>query len=90
MTRGRCSRSTASGRWKRCQYFAENPLLFEPGTRYRYSSYGWILVSAAVEAAADQPFLTFMREQIFDPLGMRDTIPDSATVKPTMTSRYSI
>ena len=58
------------------QYFAENSLLFKPGTQYRYSSHGWILVSAAVEAAANQPFLTFMREQIFDPLGMRDTIPD--------------
>jgi CubicO group peptidase (beta-lactamase class C family) len=57
-------------------HFAENSLLFEPGTQYRYSNYGWILVSAAVEAAADQPFLTFMRERIFDPLGMRDTIPD--------------
>src|SRR4029453_6795493 len=57
------------------QYFAENSLLFKPGTQYRYSSNGWILVSTAVEAAADQPFLTFMREQIFDPLGMRDTIP---------------
>jgi serine beta-lactamase-like protein LACTB, mitochondrial len=60
-------------------YFAERPLLFEPGTRYRYSSYGWILVSAAVEAAADAPFLTFMEEQIFGPLGMHDTIADSAT-----------
>ena len=25
--------------------FAERPLRFEPGTRYRYSTYGWILVS---------------------------------------------
>ena len=55
------------------QCFAKRPLLFEPGTRYRYSSYGWILVSAAVEAAADEPFLTFMRKQIFEPLGMDDT-----------------
>ena len=61
------------------RHFAESSLLFEPGTRYRYSSYGWIIVSAAVEAAADEPFLTFMREQIFDPLGMRDTGADSAT-----------
>jgi serine beta-lactamase-like protein LACTB len=60
-------------------YFAESALLFEPGTQYRYSNYGWILVSAAVEAAADEPFLTFMREKIFDPLGMHDTIPDSLT-----------
>jgi CubicO group peptidase (beta-lactamase class C family) len=59
------------------QHFAEQELLFEPGTQYRYSSYGWILVSAAVEAAADEPFLTFMRTQIFEPLGMRDTEADS-------------
>jgi CubicO group peptidase (beta-lactamase class C family) len=58
-------------------FFAERPLLFEPGTDYRYSSYGWILVSAAVEAAAGEPFLTFMRRQIFEPLGMDDTKPDS-------------
>ena len=60
------------------QYFAENSLLFQPGTQYRYSSHGWILVSAAVEAAAKQPFLRFLREQIFDPLGMRHTIADPA------------
>jgi CubicO group peptidase (beta-lactamase class C family) len=59
--------------------FAERSLLFEPGTQYRYSSYGWILVSAAVEAAADEPFFTFMRKQIFEPLGMDDTMADSAT-----------
>jgi serine beta-lactamase-like protein LACTB len=59
------------------QRFAERPLLFEPGTRYRYSSYGWILVSAAVEAAAAEPFFTFMRQQIFEPLGMHDTSVDA-------------
>jgi serine beta-lactamase-like protein LACTB, mitochondrial len=59
--------------------FADSSLLFEPGTEYRYSSYGWILVSAAVEAAADESFLTFMRKQIFEPLGMDDTEADSAT-----------
>jgi serine beta-lactamase-like protein LACTB len=58
--------------------FADRPLLFEPGTQYRYSSYGWILVSAAVEAAANEPFLTFMRKRIFEPLGLRDTMADSA------------
>jgi serine beta-lactamase-like protein LACTB, mitochondrial len=59
--------------------FADSALLFEPGTQYRYSSYGWILVSAAVEAAADEPFLTFMQKRIFEPLGMRDTNANSAT-----------
>jgi CubicO group peptidase (beta-lactamase class C family) len=59
--------------------FAGVGLRFEPGTQYRYSNYGWILVSAAIEAAAGEPFLTFMREKVFDPLGMRDTTAESAT-----------
>lgn len=58
--------------------FAERSLLFEPGTEYRYSNYGWILVSAAVEAAAAEPFATFMRKQIFEPLGMNDTTAESS------------
>jgi len=58
-------------------FFADRPLLFEPGSRYEYSSYGWIVVSAAVEAAAGEAFLSFMRTQIFEPLDMDDTVADS-------------
>ena len=58
--------------------FAGSSLRFEPETQYRFSSYGWIVMSAAVEAAADQLFLTFMRRQIFEPLGMHDTDADSS------------
>ena len=60
-------------------HFAQESLRFEPGTQFRNSRYGWIVVSAAVEAAANEPFLRFMRERIFEPLGMHDTRPDSAT-----------
>jgi CubicO group peptidase (beta-lactamase class C family) len=59
--------------------FADDPLLFEPETQSRYSTYGWILVSAAVEAAAGEPFFTFMRTKVFEPLDMSGTTPDSAT-----------
>ncbi len=58
--------------------FAEDDLRFAPGTEYRGSSYGWILVSAAVEAAAGEPFLRVMRKQVFEPLGMDDTTADTA------------
>lgn len=58
------------------QYFADSSLLFEPGMEYDFSSYGWILVSAAVEAAAREPFMRFMRKQVFEPLGMDDTKPE--------------
>ena len=59
------------------RFFRDRALLFEPGSQYRYSSYGWILVSAAVEAVAEEPFLAFMRRQIFEPLGMDGTRADS-------------
>jgi len=62
------------------QRFANDPLLFEPETQYRYSTYGWVLVRAAVEAVANEPFFTFMRTQVFAPLGMVDTtfaLPDA-------------
>ena len=59
--------------------FAGEPLRYEPGTQYRFSTYGWVLVSAAVEAAAKEPFFTFMQKQVFEPLGMRDTTADATT-----------
>jgi len=59
--------------------FKDDALLFEPGTQYRYSTYGWVLVSAAVEAAAEEPFFTFMRTQVFAPLGMNDTTAESVS-----------
>ena len=58
------------------ELFADNPLLFAPGTRYEHSSRGWTLVGAAVEAAAGEPFLDFMQREVFDPSGMRDTMLD--------------
>jgi serine beta-lactamase-like protein LACTB, mitochondrial len=58
--------------------FSEDPLLFRPGSRYRYSVYGWVLVSAVVEGAAGEPFPQFMKREVFDPLGMADTTPDEA------------
>ncbi len=56
--------------------FAADTLLHQPGTAYRYSSYGWNLVSAVVEAASGQPFLTYMDRHVFGPLGMTHTVAD--------------
>ncbi|MDX1545342.1 MAG: serine hydrolase domain-containing protein [Rhodothermales bacterium] len=56
--------------------FKADTLLHEPGTRYAYSSYGWNLLSAVVEGAAGEPFLAYMRNQVFRPLGMHHTVAD--------------
>lgn len=59
--------------------FANRDLRFEPGTEYRYTNFGFIVVSAAIEAAANEPFIRVMQKQVFDPLRMDDTMADSTT-----------
>ena len=59
--------------------FADDPLRFEPDTQYGYSTYGWVLVSAAVEAIAKEPLASFMAAQVFTPLGMTATTFESTT-----------
>lgn len=58
------------------EVFMHDTLLFEPGEKFSYSSYGWNLVSAAMEGAADVPFTEFMRNEIFIPANMYNTFPD--------------
>ncbi len=60
------------------EIFKEDTLLFEPGSSYSYSSYGWNLVSAAVEGASDEEFISFMETEVFQRLGMNNTMPDYA------------
>lgn len=48
------------------------PLLDQPGRRWAYNI-GSFVQSILVERASGQPFAEFLRERIFDPLGMRDT-----------------
>jgi len=57
-------------------FFANDTLLFEPGTNYSYSSYGFNLISAAVEAGSEEEFLPYMQKEVFDKLGMSSTCPD--------------
>jgi serine beta-lactamase-like protein LACTB len=60
-------------------FFAESELLFEPGTQYRFSSFNWIVVSAAIEAASKQSFMAFIQKEVFAPLRMDDTLADSVS-----------
>jgi serine beta-lactamase-like protein LACTB, mitochondrial len=55
---------------------SDDPLLFEPGTRHRYSIWGWVLVSATVQGAAGQPFERYMEREVFEPLGMTRTVTE--------------
>ncbi len=50
------------------------PLDFQPGAQFRYSGLAGIdVLSRIVEIASGQTFDQFLRQRIFDPLGMKDT-----------------
>ncbi len=61
------------------EIFADDPLLYEPGTGFQYSTHGYTLLSAVLEGAAGQPYLAFMDRAVFTPLGMEHTGPDDGT-----------
>ena len=58
---------------------ADLPLAFQPGERWHYSV-GIDVAGRLIEILADQPLGDFLRDRIFEPLGMTDTgfgVPDS-------------
>ena len=55
---------------KGLEIFDKDPLLFEPGTRYSYTTYGFSLLGAAVEGASGMAYMDYVREKIFRPARM--------------------
>ncbi|HEY0660863.1 MAG TPA: serine hydrolase domain-containing protein [Lysobacter sp.] len=47
---------------------------FTPGSSYRYSNSGYALLALIAERASGQSFASLLRDRIFLPLGMRDTV----------------
>ncbi len=48
------------------------PLMYQPGERWMYDL-GIDILGVLIERAAGQPFETFLKERLFNPLGMKDT-----------------
>jgi CubicO group peptidase (beta-lactamase class C family) len=53
--------------------FANEPLLFEPGTRSAYSNEGFVVLAAVVEKITGQTFRAYLRQHVFEPAGMLHT-----------------
>lgn len=58
------------------EIFENDTLLTPPGEKYAYSTYGWNLISAVVQGASGEPFLKYMRSQVFDRVGMDETVAE--------------
>ena len=50
--------------------FKNEPMQFEPGTRYRYNNSGYVLLGAIIEKVSGQTYEAFVADRIFRPLGM--------------------
>jgi D-alanyl-D-alanine carboxypeptidase len=50
--------------------WAKKPLNFDPGTRWQYSNTNYVLAGKIFEKATGQSLVPFLRERIFQPLGM--------------------
>lgn len=71
--------------------FNDDPLLFEPGAQYSYTTYGFNLLGAAVERVAGEPFVEALRKRVLEPAGMWDTRVDDVTaVIPGRTRFYRL
>ena len=46
---------------------------YEPGTRFMYSDVGFILLDKLIEDASGSKVSEFARDNLFEPLGMRET-----------------
>jgi len=53
--------------------FRDRPLEFEPGARYSYSNSNYNLLAYVIELVSEKSFGEFLKLNIFDPLGMRQT-----------------
>jgi CubicO group peptidase (beta-lactamase class C family) len=49
------------------------PLEFAPGENYKYNNSGYILLGYIIEKVSGKPYEQYMKENIFTPLGMKDT-----------------
>jgi hypothetical protein len=50
--------------------FKKEPMNFAPGERYAYNNSGYILLGAIIEKVSGKTYEAFVKERIFDPLGM--------------------
>ena len=65
---------------------AQQPLRFQPGSRWAYSTAGMDVLGRVVEAVSGMPFDQFLQKRVLDPLGMKDT---SFWLAPEKQSRWA-
>ncbi len=72
------------------KFFANDPLLAQPGTHFNYSTQGYTLAGCAIEGASGKKYTNAVRENVLVPAGMLQTLPDDRfAIIPLRTRFYS-
>ena len=70
--------------------YASGNLEFEPGSKYSYNNSGYFLLGAIIERVTGKPYERVLKENIFDPAGMKNTGYDHhTTIIPKRAAGYS-
>jgi CubicO group peptidase (beta-lactamase class C family) len=71
-------------------WFKEKPLDFEPGSKWNYSNSGFVVLTYVIEKVTGESYEKFVRDNIFTPLGMKDSGYDSnSAIIPNRASGYA-
>lgn len=71
--------------------FKDDPLVFQPGSDWMYSSFGYRLLACVMEGAADQPYRELLQTLVFTPAKMNNTLADDAwEIIPNRASGYRV
>jgi serine beta-lactamase-like protein LACTB len=69
--------------------FKDDPLLFEPGTQFGYTTYGYSILGCAIEGASKMPFDEYLQAHVFAGAGMNGpSVDDTFLVTPRRASFY--
>lgn len=75
---------------KLLESFRDKPLDFDPGTKWNYSNSGYVVLTYVIEKVSGESYEKFVRDNIFTPLGMKDSGYDSnEAIIPNRASGYS-
>ncbi len=69
--------------------FKDDPLVFEPGTKFLYSTYGYSVLGCVIEGASGEKFPEYMAQHVFAPAGMTHIFVDDVyNIVPHRVSGY--
>jgi D-alanyl-D-alanine carboxypeptidase len=62
--------------------YEKRALQFEPGSKWEYSNYGFLLLGVVIEKVTGQSYYDYVRDHVFKPAGMNstDSLPENESV----------